>query len=516
MKKTLMTLTALLSMGVAMNAANILRVSVRTVMRPNQTLKMELDHYGEKVYDVDSLVVSGTLTANDFPEMSKLCQIGALKGIDLSGSTVDDRSIPVYAFLPRMVNGDGEYKSRLEYISLPSNIDSIGERAFSTTSLKSIEISRGVEKIGNGIFEGCDQLQHVVVRQLRPTDKLGYELNSLPEGATVSIPTGTAALYEASEGWKGVRNLKESDTAFRIHSVHVGEGGLQSAWDDACGRADSLVLTGRLSGADFKSLKSHITNGRVTGLNLEGCTVEDNMIPSSAFQRVKNLWYVTLPAGIDSIGVRAFRFSGLRQIVLPASVKSLDVEAFARCTEMTGDIRIPEGMRKMAHDCFFGCYKVKNIYVPSTLDSVSESTLNISLPGEGKPVCDLYVNRMTPPTFYLYDSDGEVLYGGPLAYDGQAEWALSGWKLYVPVGAKKNFENAQYWCDIPEIIETPELTGGVTAVKPIHAVDDKGLTEVYTLGGRLVSKGRDLPRGLAKGLYVVKTDGKTQKMLINE
>ena len=86
----------------------------------------------------------------------------------------------------------------------------------------------------------------------------------------------------------------------------------------------------------------------------------------------------------------------------------------------------------------------------------------------------------------------------------------------MPVGAKKNFENAEFWKDIPEIIETPELTGGVTAVKPIRSVGDKGLTEVYTLGGRLVSKGRDLPRGLAKGLYVVKAGGKTQKMLINE
>ena len=123
---------------------------------------------------------------------------------------------------------------------------------------------------------------------------------------------------------------------------------------------------------------------------------------------------------------------------------------------------------------------------------------------------------MTPPDYLKYSEEEDSEYCTLFSDNTYEEWALSGWKLYVPVGAKKNFENARYWCDIPEIIEPPELTGGVTAVNAVRTVGDKGLTEVYTLGGRLVSKGRDLPRGLAKGLYVVKTGGKTQKMLINE
>lgn len=41
------------------------------------------------------------------------------------------------------------------------------------------------------------------------------------------------------------------------------------------------------------------------------------------------------------------------------------------------------------------------------------------------------------------------------------------------------------------------------------------VTEVYTLGGRLVSKGHGLP-SLPKGLYIVKTGGQTQKRVIGE
>ena len=79
---------------------------------------------------------------------------------------------------------------------------------------------------------------------------------------------------------------------------------------------------------------------------------------------------------------------------------------------------------------------------------------------------------------------------------------------------KKNFENMEGWNDIPEIIETPELTGVTASVKGV--VDRSvlgGMTEVYTPSGRLVAKGEDLPV-LPKGLYIVKTGGQTRKVVL--
>ena len=518
MKKMIAALTMFCVMSVSACAENILTISVRTIMKPKQTVQLELTRYGDRAYQADSLIVSGTLMPEDFPAMSKLCQLGRLKGIDLSNCNVYGSIIPSYAFNPEKANEtDGEFRSQLEYITLPRNISTFGDRAFSMTNIKTIVLPRRLENIGDNVFDGCDSLKSVTVRQLVPTEKLGRELNSLPETAVVYIPQGSLPAYKECDGWKTVKHVLEADEAFRIRTVNVGEEGLQAAWGKDCYHTDSLIVTGTLKASDFVLLKKNVQVGALTGIDFSGCALENNIIPARAFLGMDNLFYVTIPDYVESIRSMTFQGSGLRQIVLPSSLKLVVSEAFFDCTHIAGDLRIPEGTEKLGYSCFYACYQLKNIYLPSTLNEVTEDALNFSLPQEGKkPVCNLYVNRMTPPDYLKYSEEEDSEYCTLFSDNTYEEWTLSGWKLYVPVGAKKNFENARYWKDIPEIIETPELTGGVTAVKPIHAVDDKGLTEVYTLGGRLVSKGRDLPRGLAKGLYVVKTDGKTQKMLINE
>ena len=501
MRIFLMTLLTLLSVFESVSAQKILKIYARESMYSERTIESELKHYGDEAYQADSLIVEGFLFPEEFPLLSKLCQLGNLKGLNLSDCVVKDNTIPDYAFNPNNVNSaDGEYVSHLEYISLPQELHTIGERAFSNTNLRSIEIKRGIINISKGVFDGCNQLKQVTVRQPIPIPRLGEELSSLSHKVTVYIPQGSKSLYEESESWKGI-NLVESEDAFRIRSLTINAGGLRAALGADIYRVDSLHVSGSFDQKDETVLSKCVKNGLLTGFDLSECTAVRENLRFGGFRAHRDLMYAKLPNNVEFIDGNAFNTTSLREIILPPSLKIIYSRAFYDCRLVRGDLRIPEGTRYISACCFLGDYQLKNIYLPSTLDSITDGSLNISRPSlgeKGKPDCNLYVNRMTPPKTSLWEDD---FYYSPFAFDGYEEWTMSGYRVYVPIGAKENYKKALFWQDFPEIIETAELTGSSTDIQAVKNISDNGLTEVYTLSGRLISKGKAMPR-LTKGLYI--------------
>ena len=512
MRKILMALTAFFLLSGNIHSENVVRLKLRSFEHPDWGVEKQLSFYSR--YQIDSLIIEGRVKAEDFVALSDCCQKGVLKGINMTDSKIDNKEIPALAFLPVKANDVSGYVSHLQYISLPKNTRSVGERAFSGTELKTFQIYRDLEVIGNGAFAHCDSLKDIFVRQPLPSTSVGQGLGQLKEHTKVYIPVGSKEKYQRSEGWKDIKGLQESEKAFYIKHIQMdGQATLKDLLGDEHKKIDSMVVAGPLTFDDGHTLGFNSLNGIMEGVNLEDAQFEDDCL-RNFFVESDRLKYVTLPKNLKVIGGGAFAKTGLRQIKIPSTVNKIEIYAFEYCKDLKGEVRIPEGVTFIECLAFYGANKIESLYLPSTLDSLQEYSLSLSAPyydlyAVGSKI---YMNRMVPPVLKYKNEDDTA---GPLAY-ASAEKSLVGWKLYVPVGAKKNFENAEFWKDIPEIIETPELTGGVTAVKAVRTVGDTGLTEVYTLGGRLVSKGRDFPRGLAKGLYVVKTGGKTQKMLINE
>ena len=515
MRTFLMTLLALLSVFESVSAQKILKIYAREDPNSERTIESELKHYGDEAYQADSLIVSGFLFPEEFSLLSKLCQLGNLKGLNLSKCVVKDNTIPDYAFNPNNVNSaDGEYVSHLEYISLPQELHTIGERAFSNTNLRSIEIKRGIINISKGVFDGCNQLKQVTVRQPIPIPRLGEELSSLSHKVTVYIPQGSKSLYEESESWKGI-NIVESEDAFRIRSLTINAGGLREALGTDIYRVDSLKVYGSVNRNDVTELAKSVKIGLLTGFDLSECTAVGDAIRLGGFRAHRDLMYARIPNNVEVIYGNAFNTTSLREIILPPSLKIIYSRAFCNCRLVRGELRIPEGTQYVDDNSFNGDFQLRNIYLPSTLDSIATGSFDISMPslGErGKPDCNLYVNRMTPPKTALWQ-DGFCY--SPFAFDGYEEWTMSGYRLYVPIGAKENYKKALFWQDFPEIIETAELTGSSTDIQAVKNISDNGLTEVYTLSGRLISKGKAMPR-LTKGLYIVKSAGTTRKVQISE
>ena len=77
----------------------------------------------------------------------------------------------------------------------------------------------------------------------------------------------------------------------------------------------------------------------------------------------------------------------------------------------------------------------------------------------------------------------------------------SDWTLYVPVGAKVAFAADENWGLFPNIVETPDLTGGMSGITATTtSIVKTKAAHIYTLDGRYV--GTDM-NCLGKGVYVV-------------
>ena len=480
---------------------------------------------GDDRYNIDSLVVKGIISSNDFLVLRDCCENGRLTGVNLGLCSASQ--IPECAFRPSKVNGVSgkravSAQTGLQYITLPFNCRSIGTEAFAMTELRQVELNAKIKTVGDGAFRNCKELKEVVVRSRENPPALeNAPFEGVGAGCTFYIPEGSKAVYLQTPGWSSLSGLTEDARAYRIKTVDVDGTSLSSLLGDDNNRTDSLVVTGRLHPEDFQTLWENCVYGVLTGINLGGCEVEGGKIPVSAFSKededgyyrpASSLRYITLPDDITEIGAWAFRKNdNLHAFRFPSRLERIGAEAFLGCTQLK-EIHLPEGFKSVGKNTFYWCFRVTDMSLPSTLDTVDEQSLSLcdEFASVSYPSCTIRFNRMVPP-FFLPQDDGVGLLS---SISAEAFGALKDWKLYVPVGAKAVFEADEHWGQIPEIIETPELTGVTASVKGV--VDRSvlgGMTEVYTPSGRLVAKGDGLPV-LPKGLYIVKTGGQTRKVVL--
>ena len=79
---------------------------------------------------------------------------------------------------------------------------------------------------------------------------------------------------------------------------------------------------------------------------------------------------VTIPAGVTSIGYRAFKnCSSLASITIPDSVTSIGEEAFEYCVSLA-NINIPAGVTSIGSYTFHSCESLASITIPDSVTSI--------------------------------------------------------------------------------------------------------------------------------------------------
>lgn len=174
----------------------------------------------------------------------------------------------------------------------------------------------------------------------------------------------------------------------------------------------------------------------------------------------KNIKNITLPNGIQLIGINAFYgCSSLTSVIIPESVELIYNGVFENCynlisvnipssvTEISynlfryctslNNIEIPEGITSIHNRAFEGCINLLNITIPSSVTEIGTKALQIgNYSSSGDKNATIIMKPTTPPTIASDTFDKNMLN-----------------KIYVPSASVEAYKTAANWVNFADYIE---------------------------------------------------------------
>ena len=278
--------------------------------------------------------------------------------------------------------------SSLTSLTLPSSLQSIGDSAFEDCiSLSSLTFSSTLQSIGYWAFRGCTSLRSVIGNQFyKVIDQMLLSADGTQviaywgENSEVTIPEGVQSI-----GFGAFRDCKSLSSLTLPTSLQsIGYSAFYG-----CSSLTSLTLPSSLQSIgdgvfrDCKSLTSltlpsslqSIGDSAFYGCNsLTSLTLPTSLqsIGYSAFYGCSSLTSLTLPSSLQSIGDSAFRYcESLSSLTLPSSLQSIGEEAFCGC-ESLSSLTLPSSLQSIGEEAFCGCKSLSSLTLPSSLQSIGD------------------------------------------------------------------------------------------------------------------------------------------------
>ncbi|MCR5643253.1 MAG: leucine-rich repeat domain-containing protein [Prevotella sp.] len=146
-------------------------------------------------------------------DMSQQHSHSALTNIDQTGSVTVPATVNYKGETYKVTEiGPGAFSScRLSFINIPS-VSHIWMNAFWYSQITEITIPESVTGMGPQIFSSCSQLKKVICLIKEPIVLNQRPLfDGIPADATLYVPAGTKAKYEATEEWNIFKNIVEME-----------------------------------------------------------------------------------------------------------------------------------------------------------------------------------------------------------------------------------------------------------------------------------------------------------------
>ena len=371
--------------------------------------------------------------------------------------------------------------STLEKFLIPSNITSIGAGAFYDSSLKTIELPSSVNTIGMYAFDTSMgmKLDSITVHWKRPEEvncdyrAFGGDVyaGDNPQ-AQLRVPEGSYLFFAQTNPWKNFGIIAEGEN-YHIRNGHqFTHNGIDYRTIDDSNNL-SLCRNDSYEGAivipsiiRYKNNDMMVTQLDEWALGVSPALTSIQLprtlkvIPSNALYACRLLQEVTFETGSQLTEIKGDALkdcTALKSFQMPDGVVSIASGAFTGCSSLES-ITFPEGLTTLGgmFGVFDGCSSLKEIILPNSLTHLSDfcfgscsSATHVQLPAN--------ITGIGMYTFSFMSSlqSFTALATNPPAVnrDAFAATPIDKAILYVPIGCKDLYANADYWKDFAKIIE---------------------------------------------------------------
>ena len=224
--------------------------------------------------------------------------------------------------------------SRLASIDL-KNVQTIGNSAFYSSGLKTVDVPDSVTSLGTEAFYGCTSLVSAAIGDsLRAVPDSVFRNCTALESVEIgnSVKTIGGGSYSQNGAFSGCTSLSSVNIPDSVEEIH---------------------------GYAFYGCKS------LTAISLGQNAVS---IERSAFENCNRLASIDLE-NVQTIGINAFYSSGLRTVDIPDSVISLGNNAFYGCTSLAS-VTIGDSLRTIPDSVFRNCTALESVEIGNSVKTI--------------------------------------------------------------------------------------------------------------------------------------------------
>ena len=227
---------------------------------------------------------------------------------------------------------------RLESVTLPESLRSIGASAFNACALKHVHVPFNVGEVLAGTFFGCEALE------------------------TVKMDGGS--LMQLSESvFEDCVSLRSVVLPLSLKSI--GKDAFRS-----CSSLSDLNLKD-LSGLERIEISAFQACGSLAILDLPESL---KRIGEEAFNGCSSIKSVSLPSSVETVGERAFQdCSNLASVDCSnaGSIEQIKEQAFGGCSSLT-TFKLPPSLKTIEKNTFMDCGSLSQVELPSSLETIKE------------------------------------------------------------------------------------------------------------------------------------------------